>query len=357
MRYTEEDFQPLTAAEFDELRSLLGGLLHTGELPLVIPGEAILGIEAMAAGIASEKRTVLNIVTGPYGKMFGSWLVRGGVHLVEITSPFDEVITEEAVSEAVEKYHPCLISFVQAEAITGGSNPTKQILAIARRNSILTAIDSVSAIGAEPMLMDEWGADFVAIGFQKALSGSNGISALGISARGWKFLEDNDNAPRNSILSLLDMRQMKDGIGSYRVPMNISVLEARALLDTLHAAAQEGLEHINRRHRIASESVIAAVQVLGLTPWQKNKSGYSPLDTTVRLPEYAAAGVIPAGIVTFGNGELQHKLLRINHYGFHACESSIEDAVKILARLVHTDPSAAVLAAKQVWTRENSRYE
>ncbi len=206
MSQEHKGYVPLSRPEWDTLTRQLSSLLSTQHAPVIIPGEAILGIEAVAAGISAPGRTILNVVTGPYGTLFGEWLERGGATVVEVEVSFDEVVTANAVQTAIEKYSPCALSFVHAEVVTGGSNPARDILKIARGFNLITVMDSVSAVGGEDLLVDEWAADFVAIGAQKALAGPNGVSAVSISPRGWEFLETNSHAPRNSILSLLDLK-------------------------------------------------------------------------------------------------------------------------------------------------------
>jgi aspartate aminotransferase-like enzyme len=315
---------------------------------VIIPGEAILGIEAVAAGIAAPDRKVLNLVTGPYGALFGKWLRRGGAEVQEITSPFDEVMRIEDVAAAIDRYKPQVLAFVQAEAVTGGANPTKEILEIAGRKNIITVLDAVSAIGAEPVLTDAWGIDFVIIGPQKALAGPNGISAAGISGRGWAFLESNTRAPRDSILSLLDLRN--SGRASEPVRPTIPTLEARALIEALRIVEEEGLETLNRRHHRASGAAVAGIKALGLEPWQRDPRGYAPLVTTVRMPREGNPDIeTPLGIVAPGDGELCHKLLRINHFGHNACQEAVEDAITVLGKLSRRDSTEALVAVRLAW--------
>lgn len=101
----------------------------------------------MAAGIAAPGRTIVNIVTGPYGSLFGKWLERGGATVVEVKVPFDEVVTGNQVASAIKEFSPCALSFVQAEVVTGGSNPAKEIFKIAKEFNLITVTDSVSAVG------------------------------------------------------------------------------------------------------------------------------------------------------------------------------------------------------------------
>ncbi|WP_157685574.1 aminotransferase class V-fold PLP-dependent enzyme [Paenibacillus donghaensis] len=350
MSREHKGFIPLSLSEFDTLTRLLSRLLSTGHSPVIIPGEAILGIEAVAAGISAPGRTILNIVTGPYGSLFGQWLERGGATVVEVKVPFDEVVTVEEVAAAIERFKPCALSFVQAEVVTGGSNPAKEIIKLAQGANLVTVTDSVSAVGGEALPVDEWGVDFVAVGAQKALAGPNGVSAVSISPRGWEFLETNENAPRNSILSLLDLKPSQNGTTPVRVSPNIPTLEARALISALTAIEEEGLEQVIKRHESAAASAIAGIKALGLEPWQKDSKHYSTLTTTVRISGEPNLRIgQPIGIVAPGDGELFGQLLRINHFGANACRRSVEEAITTLAGLLNQDPDHALKAIQLVW--------
>lgn len=350
MNREHKGFVPLSLTEFDKLTRLLSKLLFTEHPPVIIPGEAILGIEAVAAGISAPGRTILNVVTGPYGSLFGKWLERGGTTVVEVKVSFDEVVSVEEVASAIKRFKPSALSFVQAEVVTGGSNPAKEIFKIAREFNLITVTDSVSAVGGEVLLVDEWEVDFAVIGAQKALAGPNGVSAVSISPRGWEFLESNENAPRNSILSLLDLKPSLNGDALLRVPANIPTLEARALISALTRVEEEGLEQVIKRHEQAAASAIAGIQALGLEPWQKDSRHYSTLTTTVRISGAQSLLIDqPIGIVAPGDGELFGQLLRINHFGANACRQSVEEAIEVLAQLLKQDPEQAFTAVRLVW--------
>ena len=54
---------------------------------LLVQGEAIVALEAVATSIASPDIRALNVVTSPYGKWFGDWLRRGGADVTDVTAP------------------------------------------------------------------------------------------------------------------------------------------------------------------------------------------------------------------------------------------------------------------------------
>ncbi|WP_339318186.1 aminotransferase class V-fold PLP-dependent enzyme [Paenibacillus sp. FSL R10-2734] len=260
------------------------------------------------------------------------------------------MVTVEQVASTIKKFKPCALSFVQAEVVTGGSNPAKEIFEIAKEFDLITVTDSVSAVGGEALLVDEWGVDFAVIGAQKALAGPNGVSAVSISPRGWEFLESNEKAPRNSILSLLDLKPSLGGAAAKRVAPNIPTLEARALILALTRIEEEGLQQVIRRHERAAASAVAGIKVLGLEPWQKDSRHYSTLTTTVRISGKQDLQIEqPIGIVAPGDGELFGHLLRINHFGTNADRQSVEEAISTFALLLKQDPDQAIQAVRLAW--------
>ncbi|MNN64978.1 hypothetical protein D3C81_1804530 [compost metagenome] len=163
-------------------------------------------------------------------------------------------------------------------------------------------------------------------------------------------MESNEHAPRNSILSLLDLKPAAEGTAPVRVPPNIPVLEARALIAALTAVEEEGLEQVIKRHELAAAAAIAGIKALGLEPWQKDSRHYSTLTTTVRISgEQKLLISQPTGIVAPGDGELFGQLLRINHFGANASRLSVEEAIKTLAGLLNRDAEYALQAVRLAW--------
>lgn len=338
---------PLTVFELSRLQQAWGRILATNQTPLIVPGEAILGIEAIAAGVAAPGRRILNLVSGPYGDQFGRWLERRGAEVVDLKCAYHDVLDPGEVARAIAVHRPTVLALVQAESATGGTNPTAAILALARDHGLVTIVDAVSAVGAEPVLVDAWNADFVAVGAQKGLGGPNGVSAVAVSPRGWALVETNPSAPRGSILSLLDHRAAQ--APGMTVPPAIPVLEARALIDALAAVEDEGLDAVHRRHRRASAATRAALAPLGLVPWQARPAHGAPVNTTVKVPGVGRTLEGPVGLVAPGDGVLRGHLWRVNHYGANADLPRVEEAVETLASLVERPAGEALAAARQAW--------
>ena len=349
---------PVTADEWARLEAAYGRIVGGDDGDpidiVLVQAEAILALEAIATSIAAPGRTALNVVTGPYGVLFGAWLRRGGATVIDLVTEFDEVVTVDAVAEAIAAAQPDILSIVHAEAATGGTNPIAEIAELARAAGVITVLDSVSAVGAEPVPAAEWGIDFTALGAQKSLGGPPTPSAVAVSQRGWEFIEANPEAPRASALSLLDLRDGWNRTDRSVVPGLPSWLDTRALLGALEANEVEGYVALHDRHRRAAAAAAAGAIALGLEPWQRRDEARAPIVTTVLVPTSGAPrdavrdGAL-GGILSPGNGDLRGQLLRINHYGPAATLPVVSDALQRLAVALGVDPAAALDAASTAW--------
>ncbi len=338
----------VVAAE-DGLAELLG---FAGDVVL-LQAEAIVALESTARGLGRPGLTALNVTTGPYGALFGRWLAAAGADVTDLAVPFSRTVTAVEVEQALTSRHFDLVAVVHAEAATGGANPLTDIAALVARSGALLVVDAVASIGAHPVDPTGWAADVVAIGPQKALAGPAGVSALAVSPRAWDAMRRNPLAPRESILSLLDL---KDGWVDERrrvVPGTPSSLETAALNQALARVRGEGLDAVIGRHRSAAAATRAALRALDLQPWIADDRAAAGVVTTMAVPAgidlLAAARTAGARMLTAAPGSLAGTTLRVNHTGRAAELTAVLREVEALAVAVGRPGSAAVGAAERAW--------
>ncbi|HSK32624.1 MAG TPA: aminotransferase class V-fold PLP-dependent enzyme, partial [Propionicimonas sp.] len=148
------DQPPLDPAEVVELEGLVARTLRTHASVVLCQAEAVTLLEAVAGSVAGPGNRVLNVVSGPYGSMSGGWLRRTGANV------FDLVVDQQGLSEGA--FREALrgmdtVALTQAEAATGANVELAALLAVARESGVLTVVDAVAAIGAEPNAVDDWG--------------------------------------------------------------------------------------------------------------------------------------------------------------------------------------------------------
>ncbi len=330
------DLPPYPADGYARLADRLGRLLGTRNDVLLVQGEAIVALEAAATSIASPAVAALNIVTRPYGALFGEWLRRGGARVHDLVAEPARPVSVEAVAAAfAETAGIGLVSLVHAESASGILNPLPAIARLARQHGALLVVDAVASFGGHDLDVDTLGIDVAVIGPQKALAGSSGISAVALGERAWRLV-DRPDAPSRSTLSLSDLKRDWLDAGRGALPGMPSALEFAALDAALERIEAEGLAAVVARHRTAAAATRAAVLALGLDCWVDGDRA-SNLVTAVALP----AGIRFADIVrhapangadlSAGVGPGAEGLLRLNHTGRRAAKDAVLANVVALA--------------------------
>jgi aspartate aminotransferase-like enzyme len=316
----------IDAASYAETERRLAALLGTTRDVVILQGEAILALEAIALGLGGEGVRALSLVSGPYGEVIGRWLRRGGAEVTEVACGFDRALDPAVVGRALSEGRFDVVAVVHAEAATGAVNPLAEIAALAHSAGAVVFVDAVASVGADPLAIDEWGLDLVAIGTQKALSGPNGVCAIVAGQRGWEAIERNGSAPRGSALSLLDVRDAWLGSGRARLPFYVSDHEMHALQAALSERLEEGIDACVARHARARAATRAGLRALGLAPWIAADSEASAVATLVAAPDgvpparllsicASPGSVVAPGLLTAAPGPLGEQALRINHMG------------------------------------------
>jgi aspartate aminotransferase-like enzyme len=348
------DLPPFPASGFAELADRTARLLHTRNDVLLVQGEAIIALEAAATSIARPGLSALNIVTSPYGALFGGWLRRAGAEVKDLVAEPGKPITADAVAEALAASPVGLVSLVHAESATGILNPLEAIAPLAKAQGALLIVDAVASAGGHLLDVDALGIDICVTGPQKSFSGSAGVSMLSVSAPAWEAIERRDG-PRDSILSLRDHRRLWLEPGRGALPGMPSSLEFWALAAAMDRVEEEGLDRVIARHARAARAARAGVVALGLVPWVQAASA-SNLVTAAPLPAGILADTVAAGTATLdpslqaGVGPVGQSLLRINHTGQRARLSPVMSSLAALGQALRelghdSDTAAAIDAA------------
>jgi aspartate aminotransferase-like enzyme len=338
------------------LADTVGGLMGWDGDLVWVQAEAILALEAVATSLGRPAARAVNIVTSPYGRLFGHWLRRAGCVVHEVTPP----AIGQAIGQAIEiadvvaaiGERADLVAFVHAESASGILNPFDGIVAAARSAGALVVVDAVASFGGHEVAMD--GVDVAVFGAQKALDGPAGLSAVTVSDRAWAAMAD---APVDSALSLTDLRRDWLRAGRRAVPGMPSALEWWALDAALARVAGEGLPARLRRHALARDAARAALDALGLPLWVEDATTASRLVTTARAPrslDIAALARATTGGVDAAVGAFDVPVLRFNHTGRRAAPAPMARDLAILSDhlgLAPDDPRrlAATAALTRAW--------
>ena len=347
---------PAFGALYQRTAELLQQAFGTRESPVILPGEAVVGLEAAAASLIGAEDIVLNLVSGIYGRGYGAWARRYAREVVEIEVPYDSAVPASAVADAM-RVRPdiTVVSVVHCETPTGTANDLDAISAVTAEHDALLIVDAVSSFGGIRCDFTSWQADLVVTAPQKCLGGTPGLSLLHVSEAAWARMEANPAAPRDSALSILDWRDAH--LADRPFPFTPPVTDIYGLHSCLEQYLREGAEAVLRRHQTAARAARAGAEALGLTLWARDPLVRSNTVTAVRMPDEideqdvralarADSGVMLSG----GQGDLARIVLQIGHMGTGAFPLGPVIAVTALGRAlrslgVRADIGAAVEAA------------
>jgi len=278
------------------------------------------------------------VITSPYGRVFADLLRSRGTVVHDIAAPNDRPIRVQEVADALTRWPGIgAIAVVHAESLTGIVNPLPEILELAAAHGALTVVDAVASAGAEPLDIDALGIDVCVVGPQKGWGGPVGVSVLTVSDRAWTSMRSNPASVRNSVLSLLDIRERWLEPGRRRVIGTPPPLELTALEAALDRLEREGIDAVVERHRIAGHAVRDGLQAMGLSLWVADERDACSVATPVRMPD----GIDSADVLrrlrevyglelTPGTGDLTGVAVRVDHMGINA---SLLYSVSALAAL------------------------
>jgi pyridoxamine---pyruvate transaminase len=352
LHQSDPAFLELYADTVELLREAFG----TPQAPVILHGEAVLGLEAAAASLIRRDDVVLNLVSGVYGKGYGYWARRYAKEVVEVEVPYDSAVPADSVRKALEQRPDVsVVSVVHCETPSGTMNDLDAIGPVVAEHGALLIVDAVSSFGGVACDFAAWDADLVVVGPQKCLGGPAGLSLLHVSDAAWEHMQANPDAPRASVLSILDWKD------AYLVdrpfPFTPSVSDVYGLHACLGQYLAEGPAAVQRRHASAARSVRAGAEALGLALWAADRSICSDTITAVKVPppldepEIRARARAESGVMlSGGQGDLAGRVLLIGHMGPAAYPLSPVIALTALGRAlrglgVTADVGAAVEAA------------
>lgn len=315
------DYDPAFLAFYEEVNAKVQRAFRSSTSPVILHGEPVLALEAAAASLIAKGDVVLNLVSGVYGKGFGYWAARYAGEIVELAVPYNEALDPEAVAEALRKRPDiAIVALCHHDTPSGTVNPAREIGAAVRAAGKLLIVDAVSSFGGMDVLPEAVEADIFVTGPNKCLGCPPGLSLLHVSDAAWEKMGANPDAPRASMLSIVDWRRAHEAAQPF--PFTPSVSEINALDAALDLYLGEGDEAVWRRHAVTAAACRAGINAAGLSLWPAREQIASPTCTAVRLPEGVDELALRTAIrdrygvmVSSGRNETLGKLIRIGHMG------------------------------------------
>ncbi|MFW9914983.1 MAG: pyridoxal-phosphate-dependent aminotransferase family protein [Candidatus Thorarchaeota archaeon] len=344
---------------YKETCLILAKILKTRMTPLILAGEAILGLEAAINSLVSPGEKVIVLASGLFGRGFADFVEMYGGKPELFSVPDDEIITPGFAEEAVDK-HPdaAAVTLIHCETPSGTLNPVEEIGKVIQQHGVPLIVDAVSSVAGADMRMDDWHVDVCIVGSQKCFSSPPGLTQIGLSSKAWEIMEEKKDTIRGYYLNLY---KWKDWEETAIMPYTHSVSNLYAFRRSMDLILQEGLDNVLKRHKRVASATRAAVKALGMKLFPKAEETNSPTVTAFLPPEGISEGKLRQivweqyGAMIAGNyGDLAGRVPRLGHMGFDAnyrkALSSLSALEKGLQDLGHkVESGVAAKAFNDAW--------
>lgn len=310
---------------------LMSDLLHTKDETLILGGEGILALEAACASLTEPGDRVLVLDNGVFGRGFEDFVRLYGGTPVLYTVPSDRPIDPEALKKFLDKDHDFkYATVVHCETPSGVLNDLHALCTLLKSYDIMTVADSVSAMFAVDVSMENDQIDILCGGSQKVLSAPPGLSFVTLSPLAKETIR-NRKTPVASFYANLQpfFTYYEDQWFPYTMPIS-DITGLRQAAENIKA--EPGIQ---QRHATLAKATRATVQAAGLTLYPV--CAYSPTVTAVVIPQETTSKALLGAVREQHNillagsfGCFSGKLFRIGHMGENAYKEPLQASMRAL---------------------------
>ena len=275
------------------------------------------GLETAVVNVLSPGDRVLGVSIGSFGDRFAKIAEVYGASVDRVNAEWGFAARPEEIRERLRGNDYKAVLLTHNETSTAVMNPIPELAAAIRAESpdSLILVDSVSALGAVPFAMDEWGCDVVVTGSQKAWMAAPGLAMVAASERAWAAMET-ARMPR----FYFDLRKHREAAATGETPWTPAIAVVYQVDEGIRLMDAEGADNVFARHRASAAATQAGLEALGFQLFA-DAAVRSTTVTAAWIPEgldwkafngeIKKRGVVLAG----GQGKLTGKIFRLGHLG------------------------------------------
>lgn len=297
-------------------------ILFTKSDVLLFTGSGSLGMESAVVNVCSPGDRILVLNTGNFADRFEQIAEVHGIEAKSVVYEWGANAKASDVERELDRDPTIKAVFCQhSETSTGIVNDVEAIGRVLKDRPQLYIVDGISAVGAAPLRVDDWGIDVLIGGSQKALMTPPGICFVTVSPAAWET-----SAAATCPRFYTDWKTSKDAFDRDppETPYTPAVTIVAAFRQALARVEAEGIEAAWKRHEILGRACREGVKAIGLDV-QTEEADRACVLTAVVAPEGLDGAQIAEhlrakhGIVVApGQGKLKGKIFRIGHCGYYS---------------------------------------
>lgn len=312
---------PVLHHRTDEFEIILQEILQRLKVPFmtnqpcfVLTATGTGGMEAALVNTLRRGDKVIVIDSGKFGARWHEMAQAMGYESIVLRFPWGHAIDVQKVSETLRQHPDAKALLCQAcETSTGARLPIQELSQLTKNSPCLFVVDAVTALGAFPLPMDDWGLDVVISGSQKALGLPTGLAVLSLSARALDIAQQ--VAPKQSYYWNLIEELKANQKTQTRFSSAVSLL--RSLNVVLKKIEARGLDTVFQLHSDRADFFRKHVLKKQVTLFPQHPS---PSLTCLSVPvdSQKVQHILQEKhriVVMGGQDQLKGKVLRIGHMG------------------------------------------
>ena len=227
----------------------------------VFTGTGTTGMESSVVSLVSRGDRTLTLMNGYFGHRM---LLLNQIHGAKADSVefgSGRAADPDTLRKKLRKAKYGMVFITHVDTSSSVLNPVRELVEECAKAGVLSVVDSVCAIGGEPLDFDRLGADLVFTASQKALAGAPGAVLLAASERAIEHMEKRKSPIESYYMNLLRWKPIMDDPKMYLATPATQVL--LALREALIEVKAEGIENRWARHRKLAEVAHEKVDAWG----------------------------------------------------------------------------------------------
>lgn len=320
-------------ATFAAVQELLKYVYQTASPVHVVTGSGTAAFEAGLTSVFAPGARVLNISNGKFAERWAQQAKTFGLESVEMKLEYGTHVQPAQLEAELKKQKYDGVTLVHSETSTATVCDLEAIAKVVKAVSPETVlmVDGITAIGALPFKMDEWGIDIAVTGSQKALMLPPGLGFVAVGPKAQARMTANKSS-RNFYL---DLKKSEKTLADGDTPFTPANTLIEALEVSLKMIKAEGIETVWKRTAVTAEAFRAGMKAIGLDVFSTQ-----PADSVsaIKYPAGVTDKDFRNGLknkhnihVAGGQGSMEGTMFRVNHMGY----TDAYDALAVVAGIEH----------------------
>lgn len=299
-----------------ELHELLQYLFQTKATCLTLTGSGTSAAEGCIVGCCPPGHKALVVDNGKFAERWVKVCTTFGIDHTPLSIEWGHGAKAgdiESAMNADPKIDTVIV--VHSETSTTALSDVEGIAKVTQARGALLIVDGITAVGAIPVRMDEWGVDAYVTGSQKAMMLPPGLGFAAVNDRAWERI---DSGKMPTLYN--DLKAYRKSLETWDAPYTPAATLVRGAVHVLRKIKEWSLESVWAETSLLARTTRAAVRAMGLDTFATD-----PVDsvTAIKVPDGVDEPALRKTMkdkygfqVAGGQGSLKGKIVRFSHMGY-----------------------------------------